>query len=265
MIHQKNKGVAAARNAGIDWIFANSDSQWISFVDGDDWIHPEYLQYLFSVANESGLKVSVCSFVKAGESKESAIVSDDTVQLRTSENFYIKEYANAVVPWGKLYHKSCFMEIRYPVGRINEDAFTTHKILFSLDQIAVTGQKLYFYNDRPGSIMRSPFSIRNYDDLIAREERITYFTMKGYSEVVEFEKRGLQYKTAEFAVRARKTGFYNQVPARFRMSWIKAMRTIRESLCEDQYEWVMFQCYPCLIRIRAYCHKMLRVAKMRRR
>ena len=43
VIHQKNGGLSAARNAGIDWAFANSDSQWITFVDSDDWVHPELL------------------------------------------------------------------------------------------------------------------------------------------------------------------------------------------------------------------------------
>ena len=33
VIHQENGGLSAARNAGIDWAFANSNSQWITFVD----------------------------------------------------------------------------------------------------------------------------------------------------------------------------------------------------------------------------------------
>ena len=39
VIHQKNGGAAAARNAGIDWAFANSDSEWILFIDSDDIVH----------------------------------------------------------------------------------------------------------------------------------------------------------------------------------------------------------------------------------
>lgn len=36
VIHQENGGLSAARNAGIDWAFANSDSQWLTFIDSDD-------------------------------------------------------------------------------------------------------------------------------------------------------------------------------------------------------------------------------------
>ena len=56
--HKKNLGLSAARNMGIDWAFAESDSEWITFVDSDDWVHPLYLDALFnSVHNHS---ISVC-------------------------------------------------------------------------------------------------------------------------------------------------------------------------------------------------------------
>ncbi len=40
VIHQENGGLSAARNAGLDCVFAISSSQWITSVDSDDWIHP---------------------------------------------------------------------------------------------------------------------------------------------------------------------------------------------------------------------------------
>ena len=39
-IHQGNAGVCAARNTCLDWVLSNSDSQWIFFIDNDDWMHP---------------------------------------------------------------------------------------------------------------------------------------------------------------------------------------------------------------------------------
>ena len=43
VLHQKNSGVGAARNRGLDWVFKNSDCRWITFVDSDDWVHPRML------------------------------------------------------------------------------------------------------------------------------------------------------------------------------------------------------------------------------
>ena len=47
VIHQKNGGLSTARNAGIDWAFVNSNSQYLSFIDRDDWVHPDFLEFLY--------------------------------------------------------------------------------------------------------------------------------------------------------------------------------------------------------------------------
>ena len=44
VIHQVNQGLAEARNVGIEWALKNSDSEWITFIDSDDWIHKDYLK-----------------------------------------------------------------------------------------------------------------------------------------------------------------------------------------------------------------------------
>ena len=66
VIHQKNGGLSAARNAGMDWMYANSDSQWIAFADSDDWIHPDFLQRLYSAAKKHDCKISACGFFRTG-------------------------------------------------------------------------------------------------------------------------------------------------------------------------------------------------------
>ena len=60
VIHQENGGLSAARNTGIDWVFANSVSRWIAFVDSDDWVHPDFLKVLYETAEKTLCKLSVC-------------------------------------------------------------------------------------------------------------------------------------------------------------------------------------------------------------
>ncbi|MCD7802997.1 MAG: glycosyltransferase [Clostridiales bacterium] len=63
VIHQKNAGLSAARNAGIDWVFANSDSKWISFVDSDDWVTPTYLSLMISALQiDSDIDMVQCTY-----------------------------------------------------------------------------------------------------------------------------------------------------------------------------------------------------------
>ena len=61
VIHQSNGGLSAARNTGIIWSLENSDSDWLTFVDSDDWVHSEYLERLFRAVNKYGTKISVSS------------------------------------------------------------------------------------------------------------------------------------------------------------------------------------------------------------
>ena len=59
VIHQSNKGLSEARNTGIDWAMKNSDSEWLTFVDSDDWIHPDYLRLLYDSAIKTNADKSI--------------------------------------------------------------------------------------------------------------------------------------------------------------------------------------------------------------
>ena len=61
VIHQENRGLSAARNAGLDYAFENLKCDWISFIDSDDWVHPRYLEILFKSVNDKKVKVSACN------------------------------------------------------------------------------------------------------------------------------------------------------------------------------------------------------------
>ena len=52
VIHKENGGLSDARNAGIEWTLNNTSCLWITFVDSDDWVHPEYLEILYKVCKD---------------------------------------------------------------------------------------------------------------------------------------------------------------------------------------------------------------------
>lgn len=175
VIHQKNGGLSAARNAGIDWAFANSDSEWLFFVDSDDWIHPKSLEVLMN-----GFVSTKQSIIIGGyEETEGATPFVNTMQL-TPQIWDVKEYfdqyyINANVAWGKLYSMKLFRNLRFPVGRVHEDEFTTYKALFQCKTVAVIQQPLYAYYRNTAGITKSGWNISRLDAFLAFDKRAEYF------------------------------------------------------------------------------------------
>ena len=90
VIHQENGGLSAARNAGIDWAFANSNSQWLSFVDSDDWIHPQTLEHLLRAVEENGTKISICGYEESDGSNVDFTSHEYNPECWSAEEFYLK-------------------------------------------------------------------------------------------------------------------------------------------------------------------------------
>lgn len=185
VIHQENGGLSAARNAGIDWAFANSDSQWLNFVDSDDWVHPEYLERLLDAAIKYNVKISICSHQVTGGENPIVLDEDLVPQLWKSEDFYVQQNGDATVACSKLYNKDCFQTIRYPVGKLHEDVFVTYLILFGSPYIAVIKAPLYAYYQSPQSITRSKWTPKRMDVLEGRNQQIDFFRQQGFQNALQ--------------------------------------------------------------------------------
>lgn len=185
VIHQKNGGLSAARNAGIDWVFANSDSQWLTFVDSDDWVHPEYLYQLYTAAKEHSTLISMCSLHEMKLREEYAeSIPYKSEALAPREAYIHKSKGVAAFACGRLYHKEhCFMDIRFPVGRQWEDLATIYKILWNVPRVAVVNGDLYYYYVNPMGISRSAWTPKKLDELKGYEEQLPFFLKKKEREI----------------------------------------------------------------------------------
>lgn len=198
VIHQQNAGICLARNAGLDWAFANSDSRWIFFHDNDDWIHPETLERLLSAAQELDTHIAVCGYQQT--SGENPIV--EPAQLHperwTPKDFYMQHFVNATVCWGKLYRKTCFEGQRYPPGKYIEDEFLTYRLLFAGPALAVISAPLYAYFVNPAGISKKAWVPKRLDAWEAYDQQIAFFEAMGDEDLVRFRYRGYLEGTAEY-------------------------------------------------------------------
>ena len=183
VIHQENGGLSAARNAGIEYALkhGNPKTDWINFIDSDDFVHPKYLEYLYRAAKNAGADISSCGFSRTSESIITPVQAADlTCDCLSPEAYWCRNYTNANAAWGKLYRLFLFEDIRYPVGKIFEDNFTTYKLMYQYSEIPVIESELYYWYIAPNSITMSEWTPKRIDQIDAAEEQLMFFRENRY-------------------------------------------------------------------------------------
>ena len=187
VIHQKNGGLSAARNTGIDWFYEQNRSDYITFVDSDDWLHPDYLKILLNGVSENNVKISVCNYMRVSTEIPNKNYDNIEYELTSPEDFLVNHSWQYNYAWGKLYHKSVFQDIRYPVGKIFEDTFTTYKALHKCEKIAYTDLQLYYYLRNEQGISRTPWKPTELVIFDAMQEQMQFYKENGLQKAFEKE------------------------------------------------------------------------------
>lgn len=190
VIHQENSGVCVTRNRCLDWAYEHSDSQWVTFVDSDDWIHPEMLERMLRAAQEHNVLISACGYEETtGEDPVIAPEQLEPVCWKTME-FYQAHYVNAIMTCCKLYHKSCYQDIRHPVDNYFDDEFVSYRMLYAQERMTVIPAPLYAYFVNLSGLTKKKWSPKLLDAWVAYEKQIAFFQEKGERELVRFRYRG---------------------------------------------------------------------------
>lgn len=188
VIHQQNAGVSAARNRGLDWADAHSDSCWIAFIDSDDWIHRDYLKILLTAAEESDASIAVCGLLWTDRMAADAQYGDLVPMVLDAETTYALHCEKMTGPCAKLYEKALWENVRFPANKRSEDAFVTHIPLFRSEKVAVFEEKLYYYYNHSDSFTRTKWSQQKLDLLEAHELRLAFLREGGYDWALRRQK-----------------------------------------------------------------------------
>ncbi len=186
VIHKKNGGLSDARNIGIE----KARGKYIGFVDSDDYISKTMYEDMYKIIQEREGDVCISNLYIVNENKEILKNIDNGIEeynkiqilreILLDKN--IQSYA-----WNKLYKKSLFKNIRYPIGKKYEDIGTTFYILEKCKKILVIGKPEYYYINRQGSIVNNinEQTILDYIDIIS--ERYDYVKDK-YKQLEKYNK-----------------------------------------------------------------------------
>ncbi|MCP8850482.1 glycosyltransferase [Latilactobacillus curvatus] len=179
--HTPNGGLSAARNFGLK----HATGKYILFIDSDDWIRSDTLQYFEKIYFEN-TDVDIIAF-------DFAVPDRNGKDLGKKYGFSERKLGNKFISGTKaveelfkgnirsyacmsLYKRDLFVKnnIEFPTGRNYEDVATTYKLLYASKMVYLLSQKLYFYVQRKGSISHVD-KITDVQDIIQNNIEINDF------------------------------------------------------------------------------------------
>lgn len=169
VIHLKesNEGASDARNIGVE----KSTGKYITFVDSDDFVHEKLLEVLINLIAEENVLMSMCSYALVYNQSvaNNGFEDEETVQIITDHQAIdlLIDNQTTCALWAKLYDKSLFQYIKFPVGKHNEDMFITPILYQRAKKIALSNQNLYYYFQQGESLSRGKFSYNMLDRIEA--------------------------------------------------------------------------------------------------
>lgn len=174
VFHKTNGGQASARNLGL----GEARGEFISFIDGDDYVSKTMYSTLVPLMEKYECDIATCGFITHSGVREALSVTpsaikvwDDTEQIMC--NYLQTKYIDGN-SWNKIYRKSLWHDLRFPVGVAREDVYIMYRVLGTCRRLVHSATCEYHYILRPCSSERQSFNPKFLISLKIADDRKEY-------------------------------------------------------------------------------------------
>ena len=153
LINQSNKGVAAARNKGLEL----AKGKYVAFLDQDDILPPIALERQIAVLSETGCDVACSKIHEFLDDDIPLLVSAGKGKCTISHepicDFFSSNSSAGINVWGKLYCKKILVGLHFPQDVFGADDYVfSYRVFSNVSNYVYIDEPLYFYRMHSGSV-----------------------------------------------------------------------------------------------------------------
>ena len=162
IVKQENKGLPAARNAGM----RAARGEYICFIDSDDIIDICYIEVLYKVMKEYDVSISVCDFLcfsaKPFRGNHNGCTAVKTVDESVFQHSVIARVC------GGMFSKKILENLKFDTELfVGEDLLFFCSALKRVNRIAILSGKFYFYRLHGESACHGTYNLNKYTQIEA--------------------------------------------------------------------------------------------------